>query len=175
MERLVELTPHLSGADRLRAFQSLPRGMQRRCLDDAATKVAFVTERQRRGLDLAPWDDGGLNILRSARSRQKAKKPTGPYRPPQTDDLDAIEAEVYVQAISGRIYEPTRHGYIPCPFPDHADSHPSMKLYEDSFYCFSCNRGGSIYTFAALYWGYPVPTRGEQFKELKARLRSLFA
>lgn len=32
-----------------------------------------------------------------------------------------------------------------CPF--HKDKNPSMKIYEKSFYCFSCNRGGDFIQF----------------------------
>lgn len=34
---------------------------------------------------------------------------------------------------------------ISCPF--HKDKGPSMKVYEDSFYCFSCSKGGSVVDF----------------------------
>jgi len=30
-----------------------------------------------------------------------------------------------------------------CPFPDHEDKEPSFKLYENDFFCFGCNRGGT--------------------------------
>jgi hypothetical protein len=176
MERLVELTPHATGPERLEMFRALPNRVQEACLRDAADKAAFLAERERQGLELEWWDwPEQLNIHCAVYDRRKAKKPNTPYIPPSTDDLERIEAEVYVQAVTGKALTPTRHGYILCPLPDHSDSSPSCKLYEDSWYCYSCNRGGSIYTFAAHFWGYPVPTRGEQFKELKQRLRRLFA
>lgn len=42
-------------------------------------------------------------------------------------------------------YAPNRSGYICCPF--HSDKTPSLKLYQDSFYCFGCNTGGSVLDF----------------------------
>ena len=33
-------------------------------------------------------------------------------------------------------------GMVRCPF--HDDRHPSLKLYEDHFYCFGCGAGGSV-------------------------------
>ena len=38
-----------------------------------------------------------------------------------------------------------RAGFISCPF--HKDKTPSMKIYEDSYNCFSCGESGDIFTF----------------------------
>lgn len=37
-----------------------------------------------------------------------------------------------------------------CPF--HKDKHPSMKIYEKSFYCFSCNKTGDLIEFVKQYF-----------------------
>lgn len=37
-----------------------------------------------------------------------------------------------------------------CPF--HKDNSPSMKIYEKSFYCFSCNRTGDLIEFVKQYF-----------------------
>lgn len=37
-----------------------------------------------------------------------------------------------------------------CPF--HKDSSPSMKVYQNSFYCFSCNRTGDFIEFVKQYF-----------------------
>lgn len=37
-----------------------------------------------------------------------------------------------------------------CPF--HKDNSPSMKVYEKSFYCFSCNRTGDLIEFVKQYF-----------------------
>lgn len=42
-------------------------------------------------------------------------------------------------------YEPNRAGFICCPF--HGERTPSLKLYEDDFYCFGCGAGGSVIDF----------------------------
>ena len=39
-----------------------------------------------------------------------------------------------------------RDGMCSCPFHG-ADNNPSMKIYEDSFYCFTCNAHGDIFSF----------------------------
>jgi DNA primase len=63
--------------------------------------------------------------------------------------------------------QPTRSGRVNCPF--HEDRTPSLQLYEDgSFYCFGCDRGGTIYDFAARLWG--IGTERREFLELRARL-----
>lgn len=38
-----------------------------------------------------------------------------------------------------------RAGYALCPF--HEENTPSLKVYEDSFYCFGCNEGGDAIRF----------------------------
>ena len=38
-----------------------------------------------------------------------------------------------------------RDGMCCCPF--HGEKHPSMKIYNDSFYCFACGKNGDIFTF----------------------------
>ena len=38
--------------------------------------------------------------------------------------------------------EPDRHGMVCCPF--HFDSHPSMKLNDNYYYCFGCGANGDV-------------------------------
>ncbi len=38
-----------------------------------------------------------------------------------------------------------QRGWAICPF--HADRHPSLKVYKDSFYCYACGSGGDVVTF----------------------------
>ena len=42
---------------------------------------------------------------------------------------------------------PNRAGFIPCPH--HAERTPSCKIYADSFFCFSCARGGDVIQLVA--------------------------
>lgn len=44
-------------------------------------------------------------------------------------------------------FTPNRNGFICCPF--HAEKTPSLKLYNDSFYCFGCGCGGDAINFTA--------------------------
>lgn len=45
-----------------------------------------------------------------------------------------------------------------CQCPFHAKDHtPSMKVYEKSFYCFGCNKGGDFIKFVMLYQGLSFP------------------
>lgn len=44
-----------------------------------------------------------------------------------------------------------RHGRALCPF--HDDRHPSMKLYEDHFYCFACGAHGDVINLATQITG----------------------
>lgn len=45
---------------------------------------------------------------------------------------------------------PNRAHFIQCPFHT-GDNHASLKIYDKSFYCFGCGRGGDIFTFVQLY------------------------
>lgn len=43
-------------------------------------------------------------------------------------------------------FQPNRSGFIHCPFHG-GDREPSMKIYQDSFFCFSCGAHGDIFDF----------------------------
>lgn len=44
-----------------------------------------------------------------------------------------------------------RRGFILCPF--HNEKSPSCKVYDNSYFCFSCGAGGDIINFVAEYKG----------------------
>lgn len=47
----------------------------------------------------------------------------------------------------------TRAGFALCPF--HQDKHPSMKIYDEigkGYFCFTCNKGGSVINFVMEYF-----------------------
>lgn len=83
-----------------------------------------------------------------------------------SDPLLGISAERYYSVLTGR--DVTR-GNVCCPFHgEGTERNPSMRLYETTFYCFACQRGGSIYQFASALWD--TGTRGADFKALRVRL-----
>ncbi len=87
------------------------------------------------------------------------------------DPLRSISPIVYIERLA-RIAVP-RHRKIRCPF--HDDRTPSLHVYRDSgrgWYCFGCNRGGSIYDFAAHLWD--LDNNGASFDELQDRLCTIF-
>ena len=62
-----------------------------------------------------------------------------------------------------------RDGKIRCPL--HEDRTPSMHVYDEAdrgVWCFGCEQGGDIYTFAGLLWG--LERRGGDFLEIRRRL-----
>jgi CHC2 zinc finger len=88
-----------------------------------------------------------------------------------TDDdvLKSIAPAIYVEALTPGEF--SAHGWTCCPFPDHDDQTPSFRAYPDpdeGWYCYGCNRGGTIYDFAGALWG--LSTRGSAFIELRRRL-----
>jgi hypothetical protein len=101
-----------------------------------------------------------------------ACEPTGADRHRSDDPLLDIEPVAYVERLlSIRV---PRHRKVPCPF--HADTHPSLHVYETprrGWYCFGrCRRGGTIYDLAAPLYGYE--TCGEDFLRLRTELQRLF-
>jgi RepB DNA-primase from phage plasmid/CHC2 zinc finger len=86
------------------------------------------------------------------------------------DALRSIPASEYVPTLIG--HEPDRRGKIACPF--HEDRNASLHVYPDGggWYCFGCERGGTIIDFAAALWG--VDPRGRGYQELRRRLREVF-
>jgi hypothetical protein len=86
--------------------------------------------------------------------------------------LLSIPPEVYVPVLAG-VAELGRDRKVRCPI--HADRTPSLHAYPsaaEGWFCFGCRRGGSIYDLAAHVWR--LDTKGAEFLELKARLRTLF-
>lgn len=83
------------------------------------------------------------------------------------DPLLALSPTLYVEHFTA--VRVPRDGKIACPF--HVDATPSLHVYREpwrGWYCYGCRRGGSIYDFAGLFWGYE--TRGAAYAELRARL-----
>lgn len=83
------------------------------------------------------------------------------------DVLLRVPPAIYVQALTGR--ELGRDGKASCPL--HDDRTPSLHVYsepERGWYCFGCQRGGTIYDLGAALWG--LGTRGDDFRVLRLRL-----
>ena len=76
--------------------------------------------------------------------------------------IETIKATV-APADAARQYGMTvqRNGMALCPF--HNDTHPSMKLYDDHFYCFACGAHGDVIDLTAKLLGL-------NFKEAVHRL-----
>lgn len=100
-------------------------------------------------------------------------EPCKPRRPtpsaPSADALLDIAPAEYVEALTGE--QVGRSGLIRCPLPDHEDRTPSCQIYDDAergWFCFGCERGGTIYDLASAMWS--LDTRGEDFKILRRRI-----
>lgn len=62
--------------------------------------------------------------------------------------FEAVKAAVPVRAATERYgLEVNYSGMVRCPF--HEDRTPSMKLYEDHFYCFGCGKHGDVVTLVS--------------------------
>lgn len=97
-------------------------------------------------------------------ARSEAPQPR--RRHPLDDALLALPAEHYARMLAG--LEASRAGKITCPF-HRGDTTPSLQLYDDgSWYCFGCQRGGTIYDFAAALWH--TGTKNREFIALRDRL-----
>lgn len=107
------------------------------------------------------------------------KRPERIWTPPKRmdgrRDLDAIPTTEYVYTLTGADVEHGRR--CDCPLPDHDDHSRDFALVRGSatnWCCYGCNRGGTIFQFAAYLWGYGVPLRGDAFREVRDRLNEIF-
>jgi len=90
------------------------------------------------------------------------------------DPLRAIPPPVYVRKLSGTDV-PDAGGMVSCPLPDHEDPEPSCQVFGEpdrGWYCYGCQRGGSIYDFAAPLLGRQ--TSGGDFLALRRELERRF-
>jgi hypothetical protein len=116
------------------------------------------------------------NSLRTLVDQRRARSESGEGSPrpavsglAATDDyLKTISPREYVEDLTG--VKVPADGFIRCPHPDHDDRTPSFKVYEEARRGWCCygdqcparrangrRAGGSIYDFAALLAGLPVP------------------
>ena len=97
--------------------------------------------------------------------------PVPPLRLHPRSSLNRIPATEYVPVLCR--HGVGRNGKLHCPLPDHEDSTPSFQVYADEggWYCFGCERGGDIFTLAALLWG--LDPRAD-FPELRGTLGVMF-
>lgn len=63
---------------------------------------------------------------------------------------EILETKSMLEVVNGYGLQTNRAGFIRCPFHD-GDQNPSLKIYDKSFYCFGCGKGGDVFTFVELY------------------------
>lgn len=62
--------------------------------------------------------------------------------------FDEVKSRLDMRTVCAEYgFTPNRSGYICCPF--HNEKTPSMRLYEQSFYCFGCHIGGDVVSFVS--------------------------
>ena len=68
--------------------------------------------------------------------------------------FEAVKAAVPVREAAEKYgLEVNYGGMVRCPF--HEDRTPSMKLYEDHFYCFGCGKHGDVISLVAELFAIP--------------------
>ena len=75
-----------------------------------------------------------------------------------------------ITAFAGELNELVDHGdYLTCrcPFPKHEDKHPSFTIYPatNSYYCFTCNKGGNVINFVSDFLGISIKKAREKLEE----------
>jgi CHC2 zinc finger len=108
-------------------------------------------------------------------ARRSATGPDDARRPQRRefedgDMLATIAPPLYVRLLTGADVG-DQGGMIRCPLPDHEDRTPSCYVYPDAaagWYCFGCDRGGSLIDFGAALWD--VDPRGRGYHDLRRRL-----
>jgi len=79
------------------------------------------------------------------------------YQAGGEDELALVDPPSYFRALAG-VEVPTGGDMIPCPLPDHEDSHTSCQVFaeaERGWWCYGCARGGRMYDVASLLAGGP--------------------
>ena len=62
---------------------------------------------------------------------------------------EEIKSRYSMRDIVGQYgFHPNRSGFISCPFHQ-GDRDPSMKIYDNSYYCFACGAHGDIFDFVS--------------------------
>jgi hypothetical protein len=80
-----------------------------------------------------------------------------------------VGTDEYVRALTG--LESNGRRKVRCPFhANGAERTPSLHLYDTTWTCFGCRRGGDIYNFAAWLWLGQRNVKGDEFLQLRARL-----
>lgn len=165
-------TAALDGPTRMAVFYALPGHRQ---------DEAWVEQSKRAELDqLEEADEVDTDRYRELVSTLDRDKPPRPKHKPQQwladvrhDDLLDIPSATYIEALSG---EYVGRGDVMCPLPDHEGerNRPSLRVYEatNTWYCWGCHRGGTIFDLAAGLWG--IEPRGKGFLEIKRRLAERF-
>lgn len=103
-----------------------------------------------------------------------------PKTPPKafsgpTSDVNDIPPYLYYEKLTGRSSEGFEQMNVECPCPDHEDSTPSCKLWdnaEQGWFCYGCGRGGTIYDMAGYIWN--MDTRGDSFTRIQNQLEEMF-
>lgn len=119
------------------------------------------------------WIDQLRIVVPSNRPGRIAASPEGV----SPDPLRRILAVDYVRRLTGR--EADRQGYVQCPFHGGGQERtPSLRVDGNLWACFACEPvlgkrclGGNCYDLASILWGFPVPPRGADYMEVKARLK----
>lgn len=130
-------------------------------LDDAAPGARIEVPHLRS----TRWDGSWRRRSRAVRLAQRHPR-TGIDK----DVFREIPAEVYVERLTGEALP--RHRRVSCPLPGHDDLDPACGVYELTWHCFVCDRGGDIFEFAAAWWG--LDTRAD-FPGLLDELQAVFA
>lgn len=69
---------------------------------------------------------------------------------------ELVKQQLSMSSVVGRYgFKPNRSGFISCPF--HSEKTASMKIYDKSFYCFGCGKGGDVIKFVSLLFNISAP------------------
>lgn len=78
-------------------------------------------------------------------------------------DTERLKSYVPMIDLAQRYGVTVRRGMCCCPF--HGERHPSMKLYNDSYYCFACGAHGDVISWVMQYDGVPFVEACERLSQ----------
>jgi hypothetical protein len=104
---------------------------------------------------------------------ERRAQPAPAARPARdiTDTLRTIPASEYIPLLTG--HKVGRDGKALCPLPGHDERTPSCQVFtaaEQGWYCYGCQRGGTIIDLGAAIYG--IEPRGRGFHDIRRRLAS---
>jgi hypothetical protein len=162
---LYDRWPDFPAAGRAALFDTLPQEAQQACWAELRYRADLRIESEL--IYEARFEEEWPPPKRQPPARSSTTGTRATFRWRVSDDpLKGISGHVYFEAVAGISVPPS--GWVSCPMPDHEDVHPSCRVTDTRWRCWSCGAGGSIIDLGEAVYG--IEPRGQGFREIRRRL-----